>query len=337
MFRDSEARRPAAKAVVYGVKHHVIALFRAPRPCACDGIPRPQLSPERNESIQVGQENYQAPLPPWINIRGQSLSRHAATTSRLLFVVAARNRLGPADRRHATAAAGDLVATKRRVTIREVANLAQVSLGTVSNVLNNPSVVAPVTRKRVLDAIDSTRFVRNTAARQLRVGKSRTIGVVLLDIANPFFTEIVRGAERVLREQDYVLMLCSSDESAKREQRYLRMLEEHRVDAILVCPVGSDLKSASALVSSGIPTVLLDRDGSSCGLCSVAVDDIRGAELAADHLLELGHKAIVLVNGPATIRQCIDRKEGARRSVWRARAAGLAARDRCRRPHHRPR
>jgi LacI family transcriptional regulator len=74
-----------------------------------------------------------------------------------------------------------------------------------------------------------------------------------------------------------------------------------------------------ALVARGIPTVLLDRDGSSHGLCSAAVDDIRGAELAADHLFELGHQAIALVNGPATIRQCIDRKEGARRSVKRAR------------------
>ncbi|MGO9148448.1 MAG: LacI family DNA-binding transcriptional regulator [Acidimicrobiales bacterium] len=229
------------------------------------------------------------------------------------------NRLGPAERRNSSSSGADHTSAKRRVTIREVANLAQVSLGTVSNVLNNPVVVAPATRKRVLDAIDSTRFVRNTAAHQLRVGKSRTIGVVLLDIANPFFTEIVRGAEHVLREQDYALMLCSTDESAKREQRYFRVLEEHRVDGILVCPVDSDLESAVALVASGIPTVLLDRDGSSHGLCSAAVDDIRGAELAADHLFELGHQAVALVNGPATIRQCIDRKEGARRSVQRAR------------------
>ena len=229
------------------------------------------------------------------------------------------NRAGSAERRHSSATGADRTSAKRRVTIREVANLAQVSLGTVSNVLNNPTVVAPTTRKRVLDAIDSTRFVRNTAAHQLRAGKSRTIGVVLLDIANPFFTEIVRGAEHVLREQDYVLMLCSTDESAKREQRYFRVLEEHRVDGILVCPVDSDLESAVALVARGIPTVLLDRDGSSHGLCSAAVDDIRGAELAADHLFDLGHQAIALVNGPATIRQCIDRKEGARRSVKRAR------------------
>ena len=206
----------------------------------------------------------------------------------------------------------------RRATIRDVANLAQVSLGTASNVLNRPAVVAPSTRKRVLDAIAATGFVRSTAAKQLRVGRSHTIGVVVLDIANPFFVEMVRGAEHVLRQRDYVLMLCSSDESPEREQRYLRVLEEHRVDGLLISPVESDLQSAAALVARGIPTVLLDRDGSSHGLCSATVDNVRGAELAADHLFELGHRRVAFVNGPATIRQCQERSDGARRSLRRA-------------------
>jgi LacI family transcriptional regulator len=213
---------------------------------------------------------------------------------------------------------------RRRVTIRDVATLAQVSLGTVSNVLNNPSSVATSTRNRVLEAINSTGFVRSTAAHQLRVGKSRTIGVVLLDIANPFFAEMVRGAEHVLRERDYVLILCSSDESAEREQRYFRVLEEHRVDGLLISPVEHDLDGTAKLVAHGIPTVLLDRDGSSRGLCSATVDDVRGAELAADHLLGLGHRSIAFVNGPPTIRQCIDRREGARRSVRRAQRRNAA-------------
>jgi LacI family transcriptional regulator len=215
--------------------------------------------------------------------------------------------------------------SRRRVTIRDVANLAQVSLGTVSNVLNNPSSVSTNTRNRVLDAINSTGFVRSTAAHQLRVGKSGTIGVVLLDIANPFFAEMVRGAEHVFRERDYVLMLCSSDESAEREQRYFRVLEEHRVDGLLITPVERDLEGTAELVAHGIPVVLLDRDGSSRGLCSATVDDVRGAELAADHLFELGHRTIAFVNGPATIRQCIDRREGARRSTRRARRRGQAS------------
>jgi LacI family transcriptional regulator len=206
-----------------------------------------------------------------------------------------------------------------RVTIREVARLAQVSLGTVSNVLNNPNMVAPLTRARVLEAIETTGFVRSTAAHQLRVGKSRTVGVVLLDIANPFFTEMVRGAERVLRDKGYVLMVCSSDESTEREHRYLRVLEEHRVDGLLITPVERDLKGVAALAARGIPTVLLDRDAGNLDLCSVTVDDVRGGELAAAHLIELGHQVIGFVNGPLSIRQCADRRDGARRAFRRAR------------------
>jgi LacI family transcriptional regulator len=201
-----------------------------------------------------------------------------------------------------------------------VAKLAQVSLGTVSNVLNRPSIVAPGTRQRVLDAINASGFVRSTAAHQLRVGKSRTVGVILLDVANPFFAEMVRGAERVLRDEGYVLMVCSSDESIERERRYLRVLEEHRVDGLLLAPVERDLKNVVALAGRGIPTVLLDRDGGDLDLCSVTVDDVRGGELAASHLLELGHEVIAFVNGPLSIRQCADRRDGARRAVRRFRS-----------------
>lgn len=211
-----------------------------------------------------------------------------------------------------------------RVTIREVARLAQVSLGTVSNVLNNPEVVAPATRQRVVEAIDKTGFVRSTAAHQLRVGKSRTVGVVLLDIANPFFAEMVRGAEGVLRDKGYVLVVCSTDESAERERRYLRVLEEHRVDGLLITPVGRDLREIAKLAARGIPTVLLDRDSGEQDLCSATVDDIRGGELAARHLFDMGHRLVTFVNGPSSIRQCADRHEGAQRALRRARRRGPA-------------
>ena len=204
-----------------------------------------------------------------------------------------------------------------RVTIRDVARLAGVSLGTASNVLNNPSIVATETRRRVLDAIAKTGFVRSTAAHQLRVGKSRTIGVVLLDLANPFFAEMVKGAEAVLRENGYVLVVCSSDESKEQEKRYLRALEEHRVDGLLITPVERDLASIGALAARGVPTVLLDREGAKTGLCSVTVDDVRGGELAASHLLGLGHAHIAFVNGPTSIRQCADRRQGVRRAFKR--------------------
>ncbi|HVC24891.1 MAG TPA: LacI family DNA-binding transcriptional regulator [Acidimicrobiales bacterium] len=204
---------------------------------------------------------------------------------------------------------------QRRVTIREVADLAHVSLGTVSNVLNNPSVVAPSTRERVREAIRQAGFVRSTAAQQLRGGRSRMIGVVVLDIANPFFTEMVRGAEHVLREHGYVLMLCSTEESPEQERRYMRILEEHRVDGLLITPAEQDLDRVVEFAGHGIPTVLIDRERGAQGLCSATVDDVRGGELAARHLMELGHREIAFLNGPVTIRQCADRRKGARRAM----------------------
>jgi len=212
-----------------------------------------------------------------------------------------------------------------RVTISEVARLAQVSVGTVSNVLNNPAAVSTVTRSRVQKAIDESGFVRSKAAHQLRVGKSLTVGIVLLDIANPFFAEMVRGAEGVLRDKGYVLMVCSSDESTELERQYLRVLEEYRVDGLLITPAERDLGQLTVLAARGIPTVLLDRDDEASSLCSATVDDVRGGELAASHLFGLGHKTIAFVNGPSSIRQCADRHEGARRALRRARRRGEAS------------
>jgi LacI family transcriptional regulator len=148
------------------------------------------------------------------------------------------------------------------------------------------------------------------------------VGVVLLDLANPFFAEMVRGAEHVLRDEGYMLMVCSSDESSERERRYLRLLEEHRVDGLLIAPVETVLDNVTVLPKRGIPTVLLDRDPGGTGLCSVTVDDVRGGDLAASHLFALGHDVIGFVNGPRAIRQCEDRSVGARLALRRASRSG---------------
>ena len=157
--------------------------------------------------------------------------------------------------------------------------------------------------------------MRSTAAHQLRVGKSRTVSVVLLDIANPFFAELVRGAEHVLRDEGYALMVCSSDESGERERCYLRVLEEHRVDGLLIGPVDPVLDNVEAVAKRGIDTVLLDREPGSTGLCAVTIDNVKGGDLAASHLFALGHPVIGFVNGPLTIRQCADRRDGARQAL----------------------
>jgi len=121
--------------------------------------------------------------------------------------------------------------------IKEVARHAGVSLGTVSNVLNRPDTVAPATRQRVLDAIAELGYVRNDSARQLRARQSRTVAIVVLDVANPFFTDIVHGAEQVIEESGAMLIVCNSGEDSSRERRHLELLEEQRVRGVLITPV----------------------------------------------------------------------------------------------------
>ncbi|WP_069805368.1 LacI family DNA-binding transcriptional regulator [Thermogemmatispora onikobensis] len=204
-------------------------------------------------------------------------------------------------------------------SIREVAERAGVSLGTVSNVLNHPELVAEETRQRVQRIIDELGFVRNGSARQLRAGRSLYIGLVVLDVANPFFTEVARGVEDAASEAGYVVILCNSDDSFEREAHYLRVLEEQRAHGVLITPVLDDPTHLYRLRKRGISVVLLDRPSRQPDLCSVAVDDVHGGELAAEHLLAQGHERIAFVNGPQSIRQCADRLEGVQRAV---RAAG---------------
>jgi LacI family transcriptional regulator len=211
-------------------------------------------------------------------------------------------------------------AAQNRYTIQDIAQLAGVSVGTVSNVLNRPELVTQRTRQRVVDVIDEVGFIRNGSARQLRAGTSRAVGAIVLDLANPFFTEVARGIEDRLTEDGYVLILCSSDESPEREASHLRVLLEQSVLGLLVTTADRSLDRLEAVRRRGRPVVLLDRTSPSGTMCSAAVDDVRGGELAVAHLLSRGHQRIGFINGPTSIRQCADRRKGARAAI---RASGL--------------
>ena len=201
--------------------------------------------------------------------------------------------------------------------MKDVASLAGVAVGTVSNVLNHPDLVRPLTRARVEAAMEELGFIPNGSARQLRAGRSRCLGLVVLDVTNPFFTEVARGVEDYAQAAGYAVILCNSDEAHDKERQYLRVLEEQRVRGILITPVHGRSPELRRIRDRGTPVVLLDRPGSATQ-CSVAVDDRRGGEIAVAHLLGLGHRSIALVNGPTAIRQCADRRWGAYRAVEQA-------------------
>lgn len=208
--------------------------------------------------------------------------------------------------------------------IKQVALAAGVSVGTVSNVLNRPGRVSEANRARVLAAIEELGFVRNSSASQLRAGRSRVLGLLVLDIGNPFFTDVARGVEQVAAERGMSVLLCNTDGSAERENRHLQFLEEQRVDGLLVTPVTADLSNLARLRSRGTPVVLVDEPGGRRH-CSVAVDDRAGGEFAGAHLRETGRRRVVYVTGPESVRQCVDRGIGLRDGYGRGRRSAPRA------------
>lgn len=201
------------------------------------------------------------------------------------------------------------------VSIRDVAERAGVSVGTVSNVLNHPEKVAEGARGRVRQAIDDLGFVRNDAARQLRAGHSRSIGLVVMDVRNPFFTEVARGAEQAAAKYGLSILLANSAEDVVREETYVGLFEEQRVFGVLLAPVSEDLGRLDRLTRHGVPAVLVDREPRDHAFPSVAVDDVTGGYLAVRHLAEIGCRRVAFVGGPVTIRQVADRLMGGQRAA----------------------
>ncbi|SDT55233.1 transcriptional regulator, LacI family [Pseudarthrobacter equi] len=203
----------------------------------------------------------------------------------------------------------------RTASIKDVANHASVAVGTVSNVLNYPDRVSQRTKERVLKAIDELGFVRNDAARQLRAGHSRTVGLIVLDVGNPFFTSVVRAAEDAASVQGSAVLLGDSGHDAGREANYIDLFQEQRVQGLLISPVGDVTERLDLLRERGVPTVLVDRLADESRFSSVSVDDDAGGYLAARHLLDTGRRRLAFVGGPTSIRQVSDRLQGAQRAV----------------------
>ena len=210
-----------------------------------------------------------------------------------------------------------------KARIGDVARRAGVSVGTVSNVLNRPHIVAQETRRAVHDAIQELGFVPNASARQLREGASRAAGVLVLDIANPFFMEMARGVEDRLVADGLTMVLSSSDGDPARERRILDQFAQQRLRGVLLVPSRRTVENLSILTAQGTRVVFLDYKPRRQDFDAVVTDDAAGARTAVEHLLRLGHQDIGFINGPLSLQQCRQRRTGARRAI---RAAGEAGR-----------
>ncbi|MBH0129889.1 LacI family DNA-binding transcriptional regulator [Salinibacterium sp. NK8237] len=214
----------------------------------------------------------------------------------------------------------DTATSKSPAGIRDVAALAQVSTGTVSNTINRPDTVHPRTRAAVEKAIAELGFVPNQQARVLTGASSNVIGLVVLDIESPFYMEAAHVIERTVRESGHVVMLCNSEGDTTRESGLLAMLAAQRVRGVLLAPASLDEGSDPYKDLPGdLPVVLLDYNGGPQH-CSISVDNVAGGRLAIEHLLQLGHTRIAVVGGPTGLRQFADRARGAREAII---AAGM--------------
>ncbi|MFJ8949767.1 LacI family DNA-binding transcriptional regulator [Streptomyces sp. NPDC102381] len=204
------------------------------------------------------------------------------------------------------------------VGIKDVAREAAVSVGTVSNVLNQPDRVSGPTRRHVQQVIARLGYVRSEYARQLRAGHSRIVSLLVLDMGNPFFVDLARGAERAAREAGLGVMVCNSAQSPAVEAEYLSMFAEQRVRGALITPADPSGATLRDFRRHGIPYVVVDRVAGDEPGCSVAVDDVAGGALALRHLVDAGHRSIAYVSGPPQLKQVQDRREGAHKALAEA-------------------
>ncbi|MET9270938.1 LacI family DNA-binding transcriptional regulator [Kribbella sp. NPDC003557] len=184
------------------------------------------------------------------------------------------------------------------MTIKDVAALAGVSLGTVSNYLNGTRTVSPDTRARIERAIEVTRFVPNRAVRTLRGNRTHTVGLLVPDAGNPFFTEIARGVEDRARERGDVLVYCDTAGDPERQSLYIRRLAEMRVGGLVISATASMPPDLGDLESVGTPIVVVGGEGMALSTSRVTFDHRLGGELAMRHVLGLGHRQVLYAGGP---------------------------------------
>ncbi|SHH56960.1 LacI family DNA-binding transcriptional regulator [Thermosipho atlanticus] len=182
-------------------------------------------------------------------------------------------------------------------SIKEVAKKAGVSISTVSRVLNNSAPVSEKLRRKVEKAIEELGYYPSHLAKSLRKGETGTIGFILPDITNPFFANIVRGAEDYLRNEGYNLILCNSDQNQMQEIELLKVLISKNIDGLLFTGTGSSNPLLLEKIQHGLKVVFLDRIIQGINSSYVIIDNKKGMNLLLDYLIGKGHKNFVFING----------------------------------------
>lgn len=199
-------------------------------------------------------------------------------------------------------------------TIKDIARLAEVSIATVSRALNDSGYVGSQTKEKIIKAAKELNYVPNIVARNLSKSESNAIGVVVPEIANPFFGDVIKGISSIADRNNLSVILYNTDEELIKEQRCLNLLKEQRVKGLILCTAHEDehfnAKFLGSLQELRIPIVLLDRDVKYSNFDAVFFDDIQGAFMGVDALIKEGHRHIAALCGPTVMRPGRDRFRG---------------------------
>jgi LacI family transcriptional regulator len=203
------------------------------------------------------------------------------------------------------------------VTLKEIARISGFSINTVSRALNNKDEVKADTREKILAVANKLGYIPNRLARGLRSNKTQTIGVIVADIANPFFAAVVKGVEKAARQRHYSIILTDSDETYEKEEESIQIMLNEQVDGLLISPVQTKKETIIGLKESGFPFVLLGRHFDDLETDYVVTDDVQGGFLATEHLIKQRHSRIALINGPLHVSSAKERFQGYKKALGR--------------------
>lgn len=198
----------------------------------------------------------------------------------------------------------------KKATIADVARRANVSVATVSRVINAQGGVRPSTEKKIVQAIKDLNYVRNAVARSMVRKETKTIAVIVPDICNPFFSEVVAGVERRAISKDYFTMLSSTNESKIIEKKLVQNIIERGVDGVIVTTADESGKQLKALFDLEVPVVAVDRVINNVDVNTVIIGNREGAYEAVHHLIQEGHERIAIIRGPQNTTPGLERFKG---------------------------
>lgn len=204
------------------------------------------------------------------------------------------------------------------MTLSELARKLDLSPATISRALNRPEMVAPSTLAKVFKAVDEVGYRPNAIARSLRIGVTRSIGLIVSDIQNPFYSAVVKAVERVATRHGYSTIICNADEDPATEAAALIVLGELKVSGIIQGSTGANVESLAKLRREGIPVIDIDRTSGLEDVDTVLVDNVRGSRDAAEYLLALGHTRVATITGPTNLTTGQDRLEGFQQALGAA-------------------